>query len=151
MKAIDAEEDEVQDLGAPVVKGDEKKADAAKSVKKDGSIKAKVKGDEKPMKLQANYEGFTDEEVRALCHSKDHDCAEVIEHPIWGKGKPIHGSHAIPTDDGYVEWYDVEFKHGVEKKVMAEDVKVLKMGSHDEETMPKTKTDAINILSLIHI
>ena len=147
MKAIDAEEDEVQDLGAPVVKGDEKKADAAKSVKKDGSIKAKVKGDEKPMKLQANYEGFTDEEVRALCHSKDHDCAEVIEHPIWGKGKPIHGSHAIPTDDGYVEWYDVEFKHGVEKKVMAEDVKVLKMGSHDEETMPKTKTDAINIMS----
>ena len=147
MKAIDAEEDEVQDLGAPVVKGDEKKADAAKSVKKDGSIKAKVKGDEKPMKLQANYEGFTDEEVRALCHSKDHDCAEVIEHPIWGKGKPIHGSHAIPTDDGYVEWYDVEFKQGVEKKVMAEDVKVLKMGSHDEETMPKTKTDAINIMS----
>ena len=149
MKKMDAEEDEVQDLGAPVVKGDEKKADAAKSVKKDGSIKAKVKGDEKPMKLQAaeNYEGFTDDEVRALCHSKDHDCATVVEHPIWGKGKPIHGSHAIPTDDGYVEWYDVEFKHGVEKKVMAEDVKVLKMGSHDEETMPKTKTDAINIMS----
>ena len=151
MKAIDAEEDEVQDLGAPVVKGDEKKADAAKSVKKDGSIKAKVKGDEKPMKLQAaeNYEGFTDEEVRALCHSKDHDCAEVIEHPIWGKGKPIHGSHAIPTDDGYVEWYDVEFKHGIEKKVMAEDVKVIKSGHHPEETMPKTKTDAINIMSAI--
>ena len=147
MKKMDAEEDEVQDLGAPVVKGDEKKADAAKSVKKDGSIKAKVKGDEKPMKLQANYEGFTDEEVRALCHSKDHDCAEVIEHPIWGKGKPIHGQHAIPTDDGYVEWYDVEFKHGIEKKVMAEDVKVIKSGHHPEETMPKTKTDAINIMS----
>ena len=147
IKAVDAEEDEVQDLGAPVVKGDEKKADAAKSVKKDGSIKAKVKGDEKPMKLQANYEGFTDDEVRALCHSKDHDCAEIIEHPIWGKGKPIHGSHAIPTDDGYVEWYDVEFKHGIEKKVMAEDVKVIKSGHHPEETMPKTKTDAINIMS----
>ena len=148
MKKVDAEEDEVQDLGAPVVKGDEKKADTAKSVKKDGSIKAKVKGDEKPMKLQADaHEGFTDEEVRALCHSKDHDCAEVIEHPIWGKGKPLHGKHAIPTDDGYVEWYDVEFKHGIEEKVMAEDVKVLKMGSHPEEKMPKTKMDAINIMS----
>ena len=151
MKAIDAEEDEVQDLGAPVVKGDEKKADAAKSVKKDGSIKAKVKGDEKPMKLQAaeNYEGFTDDEVRELCHSKDHDCATVVEHPIWGKGKPVHGQHAIPTDDGYVEWYDVEFKHGVEKKVMAEDVKVLKMSGHNKaETMkPKSKADAINIMS----
>ena len=148
MKKVDAEEDEVQDLGPAVVKGDEKKADSAKSVKKDGSIKAKVKGDEKPMKMAAeNHEGFTDDEIRSLCHSKDHDCAEVIEHPVWGKGKPLHGQHAIPTDDGYVEWYDVQFKHGVEKKVMAEDVKVLKMGSHDEEKMPKTKADAINIMS----
>ena len=148
MKKVDAEEDEVQDMGPAVVKGDEKKADSAKSVKKDGSIKAKVKGDEKPMKMAAeNNDGFTDDEIRSLCHSKDHDCAEVIEHPVWGKGKPLHGQHAIPTDDGYVEWYDVQFKHGVEKKVMAEDVKVLKMGSHDEEKMPKTKADAINIMS----
>ena len=154
MKAIDAEEDEVQDLGAPVVKGDEKKADAAKSVKKDGSIKAKVKGDEKPMKLQAgnygeNYEGFTDDEVRALCHSKDHDCATVVEHPIWGLGKPVHGSHAIPTDDGYVEWYDVEFKHGVEKKVMAEDVKVIKNAHHGAEKKETygTKQQAINAMN----
>ena len=148
MKKVDAEEDEVQDMGPAVVKGDEKKADSAKSVKKDGSIKAKVKGDEKPMKMAAeNNNGFTDDEIRSLWHSKDHDCAEVIEHPVWGKGKPLHGQHAIPTDDGYVEWYDVQFKHGVEKKVMAEDVKVLKMGSHDEEKMPKTKADAINIMS----
>ena len=148
MKKVDAEEDEVQDMGPAVVKGDEKKADSAKSVKKDGSIKAKVKGDEKPMKMAAeNNDGFTDDEIRSLCHSKDHDCAEVIEHPVWGKGKPLQGQHAIPTDDGYVEWYDVQFKHGVEKKVMAEDVKVLKMGSHDEEKMPKTKADAINIMS----
>ena len=148
MKKVDAEEDEVQDMGPAVVKGDEKKADSAKSVKKDGSIKAKVKGDEKPMKMAAeNNDGFTDDEIRSLCHSKDNDCAEVIENPVWGKGKPLHGQHAIPTDDGYVEWYDVQFKHGVEKKVMAEDVKVLKMGSHDEEKMPKTKADAINIMS----
>ena len=149
MKKVDAEEDEVQDLGAPVVKGDEKKADAAKSVKKDGSIKAKVKGDEKPMKLQANYEGFTDDEVRELCHSKDHDCATVVEHPIWGLGKPVHGSHAIPTDDGYVEWYDVEFKHGVEKKVMAEDVKVIKNAHHGAEKKETygTKQQAINAMN----
>ena len=23
---------------------------------------------------------------------KDHDCATVVEHPEWGKGKPVHGS-----------------------------------------------------------
>ena len=138
---------EVDDTGAAVVKGDEPKKDYAKSTKKDGSIPVKTKGDEKPMKMKEDSTGYTDEEIRALCHSKDHDCAEIIEHPVWGRGKPIYGQHAIPTDDGYVEWYDVQFKHGVEKKVMAEDVKVLKMGSHDEEKMPKTKADAINIMS----
>ena len=40
MKKVDAEEDDMEDLGPAVVKGDEKKADAAKSVKKDTSIKA---------------------------------------------------------------------------------------------------------------
>ena len=48
MKKVDAEEDEVEDLGAPVVKGDEKKPDAAKKVKQDASIKSSQKGDQKP-------------------------------------------------------------------------------------------------------
>ena len=139
MKKVDAEMDDEEDLGAPVVKGDEKKADAAKKVSKDGSIPVKVKGDEKPMKLKAQYEGYSDDEIRELCHSKDHDCATVVEHPIWGLGKPVHGSHAIPDDDGYVEWYDVQFKHGVEEKVMAEDVKVLKNAHHNKEGMHPEK------------
>ena len=83
--------------------------------------------------LQVLTEGYTDDELRELCHSKDHNCALVVEHPEWGRGKPIHGSHALPDDEGNVEWYDVQFKHGVEKKVMAEDVEVLKMGSHYSE------------------
>ena len=146
MKKVDAEEDEIEDLGAPVVKGDEKKADAAKKVKQDASIKSSQKGDQKADSVK---EGYTDDEIRALCHSKDHDCATVVEHPIWGLGKPIEKSHAIPDDNGFVEWYDVQFKHGVEKKVMAEDVKVLKMSGHNKaETMkPKSKADAINIMS----
>ena len=141
MKKVEAE---VDDTGAAVVKGDEPKKDYAKSTKKDGSIPVKTKGDEKPMKMKEDSTGYTDEEIRALCHSKDHDCAEIIEHPVWGRGKPIYGQHAIPTDDGYVEWYDVQFKHGVEKKVMAEDVKVLKMsghtGSKDEMKDPENMT-----------
>jgi len=60
MKKVDAEEDDVEDLGAPVVKGDEKKADAAKKVKQDGSVKSSNKGDQKPLK--AGY-GKMPEEV----------------------------------------------------------------------------------------
>ena len=77
-------------------------------------------------------EGYTEEEIRELCHSKDHDCAVVVEHQ-WGLGKPVYGSHAIPDDEGYVEWYDVQFKHGIEEKVMVEDMKVLEEeGNHEE-------------------
>jgi hypothetical protein len=145
-EAGDKVDGEVEDLGAPVVKGDEKKADATKKVKQDSSIKSSQKGDQKADSVK---EGYTDDEIRELCHSKDHDCATVVEHPIWGLGKPIEKSHAIPDDNGFVEWYDVQFKHGVEEKVMAEDMKILKNANHtkDEGNMPKTKTDAINAMN----
>ena len=60
MKKVDAEEDEIEDLGAPVVKGDEKKADAAKKVKQDASIKSSEKGDQKADSVKEETE--TDEE-----------------------------------------------------------------------------------------
>ena len=60
MKKMDAEEDEVEDLGAPVVKGDEKKADAAKKVKQDASVKSSNKGDQKADSVKEEIE--TDEE-----------------------------------------------------------------------------------------
>ena len=75
-------------------------------------------------------EGYSDDELRELCHSKDHNCAVVVEHPEWGRGKPLYESHALPDDEGNVEWYDVQFKHGIEKKVMAEDVTILEMEEH---------------------
>ena len=135
---------QVDDTGPAVVKSDDKKKDYAKSVKKDGSIPSK----DKAMAPEKMKEGYTDEEIRDLCHSKDHDCATVVEHPIWGKGKPIHGSHAIPTDDGYVEWYDVQFKHGLEEKVMASDMEVMVSEAHHEEMdMPKTKDAMITAMN----
>ena len=81
--------------------------------------------DTKPLAM-----GFTDDEIRELCHSKDHDCATIVEHPKWGKGKPVLKSHAIPDDNGYVEWYDVQFKHGIEEKVMAKDMKIIETHNH---------------------
>ena len=144
---------EMQDTGAAVTsptQGDapaKKVAGAAKEVSGD----PQQKGEGKPNKMSKAKEagknkslaseGYTDEEIRALCHSKDHDCATFVEHPVWGKGKPIHGSHAMPDDDGYVQWYDVQFKHGIEEKVMAEDMEILINEAHHGEDMevPKTK------------
>ena len=63
---------DVEDLGAPVVKGDEKSGpDAAKKTKKDASIPTAVKGDEAPQKLKEEDESDEDE--------KDSDDEEEME------------------------------------------------------------------------
>ena len=142
---------EVQDLGKAVTDPMQKDAPSKKasaSAKEVGGDAAQ-KGEGKPekmKKLAAQYEGYTDDEIRELCHSKDHDCATVVEHPVWGRGKPILRSHAIPDDNGYVEWYDVQFKHGIEEKVMAEDMIIEGHNGHgkDEDMeMPKTKVEML--------
>ena len=131
-----------------------KGADASKGAKTDTSIPKKGKADKmdtakdagQNRPLAASYdptlEGFSDDEIRELCHSKDHDCATMVEHPQWGKGKPILRSHAIPDDNGYVEWYDVQFKHGIEEKVMAEDMRIIFSEDHgkDEDMHPEKMT-----------
>ena len=136
---------EVDDTGAAVTKSDDKKKDYAKGVKKDGSIPSAVAGDQGSQKLKEE-DGFTDDEIRELCHSKDHDCATVVEHPVWGKGKPIVNSHAIPDENGHVAWYDVQFKHGVEKKVMAEDMTILDEGHHEKNDEQAKKKEIMTAM-----
>ena len=138
-----------------------KGADSSKGAKTDTSIPKKGKADKmdtakdagQNRPLAASFdptEGFSDDEIRELCHSKDHDCATMVEHPQWGKGKPILRSHAIPDDNGHVEWYDVQFKHGVEEKVMAEDMRIIFSEKHHDKSEGmheiKTKADAINAM-----
>ena len=144
--------------GAAASKGVKADTTIPKKGKADKMDKAHGKADGTPTPnkpLAASFdptEGFTDDEIRELCHSKDHDCATMVEHPQWGKGKPILRSHAIPDDNGYVEWYDVQFKHGIEEKVMAEDMKILYMSGHKEDehdTVPKTKAGIINAMNMM--
>ena len=55
-------EGDTEDLGAPVVKGDEKSGpDAAKKIKKDTSIPTAVKGDQAPQKLKEEDDSDEDE------------------------------------------------------------------------------------------
>jgi len=151
--------DEIQDTGDSPSKPMDKTNPTAKAVAKAKEVsgdpaqksegkpqkmsKAKDAGQNKPLAK----EGYSDEEIRELCHSKDHDCAVVVEHPEWGKGKPVHGSHAIPDDEGNVEWYDVQFKHGIEEKVMAEDMKIVVSEAHHEDMHePKTKAEYLSAM-----
>ena len=66
---------DVEDLGAPVVKGDEKKGpDATKKTKKDATIPTAVKGDEAPQKLKEEDEEDDEEDK-----SDDSDKEEMDE------------------------------------------------------------------------
>ena len=152
---LEEAEDPAKKGAAPAEKSDLKdeseeiKPEDAGKKAKEVSGDAQQKGEGAPDKMEKVKEGYTEEEIRELCHSKDHDCATVIEHPEWGLGKPVHGSHAIPDDEGYVEWYDVQFKHGIEEKVMAEDVKILASEAHHEKMdMPKDKKSLIAAMDI---
>jgi hypothetical protein len=97
-------------------------------------------GDDSPTydELEGNTESIDLSDIREsyginerdICHSKDHDCATKVIHPKWGEGKPMYESHAVPTDEGYVAWYDVEFEHGIEKEVPAEDMEIITLAEH---------------------
>ena len=71
----DKVEGDSEDLGAPVVKGDEKKGpDATKKIKKDTTIPTAVKGDEAPQKLKEEDEEDDEEDK-----SDDSDKEEMDE------------------------------------------------------------------------
>ena len=138
---------EVQDGGEPVVEPEAAKSptDVTDKSAKEVGGDSQQKGEGAPEKMaklkkvKEEIDGYTDDEIRELCHSEDHNCAVVVEHPVWGKGKPLHASHAMPDENGHVEWYDVQFKHGIEEKVMVEDMEVIEEAHHEKMDMPKTK------------
>ena len=110
---------------------------ALMAAKEKGEKSFVVNGKKYDVKTELNKleqkESFTVEDIREMCHSKDHDCATYVDHPEWGLGKPVYESHAIPNDDGSVDWYDVEFAHGIEKEVPAEDMQILQTEAHKEK------------------
>jgi hypothetical protein len=68
---------------------------------------------------------------------KKHSCANHVEHAEWGEGTCISESHANPDENGFVSWYDVEFEHGVEKRVPTEDLDILGEAMHEHAENPE--------------
>ena len=97
-------------------------------------------------------ESFTVDDIRAMCHSKDHDCATYVDHPEFGLGKPVYESHAIPDEDGHVAWYDVEFAHGIEEQVPVEDMQILQTEAHNGNgKKPMKKKEPIEDDTVINV
>jgi hypothetical protein len=59
-----------------------------------------------------------------------HCCAVHVKHSRLGEGKTLHSQHATPNADGLIEWYDVMFEHGIEKRVPITELEVLVSEMH---------------------
>ena len=75
--------------------------------------------------------------------NKQHLCAKNVVHEEWGQGNPVHGMHADPDEDGNIAWYDVMFEHGVEKRVVLNELKVTEAGMHASHDKDKDKEKLI--------
>lgn len=80
-----------------------------------------------------------------------HLCATKVFHKEWAEGTPIFSQHAEPDADGNIAWYDVMFEHGIEKRVMIEDLEVLMSETHERHGKRKMKEDveAIDEISAV--
>ena len=66
-----------------------------------------------------------------------HMCAKNVVHEKWGKGNTIHSMHADPDKKGMIEWYDVWFHHGIEKRVPTKDLEIVTESSHENHKKDK--------------
>lgn len=86
----------------------------------------------KPKKeIKVEADGVADQAV------DKHNCATHVYHEEFGDGQPIYSMHAEPDEFGLIEWYDVMFEHGIEKKVPTSEMKVTKEMSHGNHKKKK--------------
>jgi len=75
-----------------------------------------------------------------------HMCAKNVVHEKWGRGNTIHTMHADPDKKGMVEWYDVWFNHGIEKRVPTKDLQIETILAHNHTGEKKHKDDKDKVL-----
>jgi hypothetical protein len=72
-------------------------------------------------------------------NSYEHQCAIHVKNESFGIGRTIPTQHAEPDENGLVEWYDVMFEHGIEKRVPITELEVLESMSHGNHPLKKKK------------
>ena len=93
-----------------------------------------------PMKEETDLEeGLEDKGDNPA--NRQHLCAKNVVHEDWGDGVCIAEEHADPDEDGHVEWYDVMFKHGLERQVPVAEMKVTKSEAHLHASKSKKKVN----------
>ena len=99
---------------------------------KEGTKGTKTDREKADVDDNGKIEGWEKAKANAIRKSqgKTHLCAKTVNHENFGPGATVHAQHAIPDVNGDIEWYMVEFKHGVEK-VYTEELEVVFAVEHN--------------------
>jgi len=114
----------------------EEKEEIKEFVKSDGSKRRVKEGDNR---LKANKSKLEDISQSPNPANSQHLCAKNVVHEKWGKGNTIFSMHADPDDKGLIEWYDVWFQHGIEKRVPTSDLEIVTESHHENHGKNKDK------------
>lgn len=97
------------------------------------TLKSKLKNEE----LDAISEAPVDGVAPGSLENDGHLCASKVMHKEWKEGKTLFSQHAEPNEIGLIEWYDVMFEHGIEKKVPTRDLEIMVSESHMNHSKKK--------------
>ena len=114
----------------------EEKEEIKEFIKSDGSKKRVKEGDNR---LKSNKSKVEDISQSPNPANSQHLCAKNVVHEKWGKGNTIFSMHADPDNKGLIEWYDVWFQHGIEKRVPTSDLEIVTEKHHENHGKDKDK------------
>lgn len=77
------------------------------------------------------------EEAMDTPGNSTHQCAVHVKSEQFGEGKALFSQHAEPAEDGSIEWYDIMFEHGIEKKVPTASLEILVSEGHMDHKKKK--------------
>lgn len=110
---------------------DPKHIDKMPSEVKEGTKGTKADREKADVNDDGELEGWEKAKANAIRHAqgKKHLCAKTVVHEQHGPGSAVHAHHALPDVNGSIEWYMVEFKHGIEK-VFTEELEIITEEEH---------------------
>lgn len=76
--------------------------------------------------------------MRGESVEEQHYCAKHVYSELFGEGQVVEADHAEPDENGNINWYNVQFTHGIEK-VFTEDIEIMVAEYHANHKRKKRK------------
>ena len=133
--ATPAKKVDIQEMSSMQMK---KREDTVKSMKKNFGDFRERYGEKAKSVMYATATKQAMKEDEEQEEFVEHLCAQHVYHDVFGEGVVLEGEHAVPDENGDIEWYTVEFPHGKET-VHTEQVKIMHERMHGHMMKKKKK------------